>query len=124
MLDQHGLEGAKLLLVFCALGWQFLDGEWETKSNQRNSLKFPCIGVLPSAPSLCQLGASSGQRHAEQARDVCWGCSRAGCVVLGTVVAELHQNIHSAAQSAGNHQDQAGALSGWFKLIRLQLWRC
>lgn len=51
------------------------------------------------------------------------GC-RAGHVVLGTVVPRLHQSMHSDAQSAGNHQNQSGALSGWFKLIRLQVWRC
>lgn len=49
---------------------------------------------------------------------------RAGHVVLVTVVLQLHQNIHNDAQSAGNHENQAGTLSGWFKLTRLHLWRC
>lgn len=49
---------------------------------------------------------------------------RAGRVVLGRVVPQLRQSMHRDAQSAGNGQNQTGALSGQFKLIRLQLWGC
>lgn len=79
-LDQRGLERAKLLLVLCALTWQFLKVEWEIKSNRHILFEFLCMGVLPSMPSSFQLGASSSQRRAEPAWDIFWGWMQSGHV--------------------------------------------